>query len=463
MPITILGVYFLISSFHSKNYNLANSYKFLIPVSLLNSFILGILWVTNTWSVPLQIFLSFLLCYLFFNYKKDIFYSIKHSLTFTIISIVIAYILFLPFHLNFLSPFSGFELSNYTTKLRDFIEIYYFGIFIILVFLLVSILNIYKDKKYEINTTLYLFITPLIISVGIYFLTQQLVLSILILLIILLIIFLFKTNKETHSNFYTRQIILILISSLGIAVFVELFTIKNDIGRMNTFFKFHLQVWILLSISSSYLFIKILREFKTKLVKNIFIFSVYILSVIGLIYPILGTLDRTKDRFISTRLSLDGSLYGNYATYNSPKGKIVLKDDFDAIFWMKENLQNTVIMAEGISPLYSWSNRFSIYSGFPSVIGWDWHQTQQREYNRSLINERKNDINELYSSDYIDTKIKIINKYNIELIVIGTLEKLYYPKNGISSFEILEQNNILSKLYSSENVIIYQVGGFNYE
>ncbi len=463
IPITILGINFLISSFHKKNYKLASLYKFLIPVSLVNSFILGTLWVTNTWSVPLQIFLSFLLSLLFFNYKKDVLSSLKYSLSFTITCVVIAYILFMPFHINFSSPFSGFELSIYTTKLKDFIEIYYFGVFILLVFLFISILDFYKSKKYEINTTIYLFITPIIISTGIYFLTQQLLLSILIFLIILLIISLFNTNKETHSGFYTRQIILLLISSFGIALFVELFTLKNDIGRMNTFFKFHLQVWILLSISSSYLFIKILQELKTNLVKNIFIFIITILSLIGLIYPILGTLDRTKDRFISTRLSLDGSLYGSYATYNSPKGKIVLKDDFEAIFWMKENLNQTVIIAEGLSPLYSWSNRFSIYSGFPSVIGWDWHQTQQREYNRSLINERKNDINELYSSDYIDTKLKIINKYDIDLIIIGTLEKLYYPKNGINSFEVLEQKNILSKLYSNKNVIIYKVGDFNYE
>ena len=73
--------------------------------------------------------------------------------------------------------------------------------------------------------------------------------------------------------------------------------------------------------------------------------------------------------------------------------------------------------------MYSWASRYSIYTGLPTVIGWDWHQVQQRGYDRSLINNRVNDIDEFYSTDNLKRKAEIIKKYNIDLVVIGSLER----------------------------------------
>ena len=50
------------------------------------------------------------------------------------------------------------------------------------------------------------------------------------------------------------------------------------------------------------------------------------------------------------------------------------------IHWLEDNVQGTPTIMEGLSdnPLYHWSNRISIYTGLPDVIGWNWHQKQQR-------------------------------------------------------------------------------------
>ena len=176
-----------------------------------------------------------------------------------------------------------------------------------------------------------------------------------------------------------------------------------------------------------------------------------------MLFPVLGTINRIQDRFVDTNLTLDGSKFAEKAKYKNNSNSISLKNDLDAINWLKENERKTKNIIEGLSPLYTWGNRFSIYTGFPSVIGWDWHQIQQREYRTSLINERKNDVSEFYSTLDLNQKINILNKYNVELVIVGEQEKVYYPPEGIKSIHNLVENKLLNIIYQNNETTIYEV------
>ena len=404
IPIMILSLTFLILSF-SKIKN--NSSQFYISTILFNSLLLGVSWATNTWLIPVQLFLIFSFSLIHFKDWNNLLYTIKAATLYTGAILVIGYLFFMPFHTNFTSPFTGFGANEFHTRIFDFVEIHYLSLTVIFIFTFTALLPKIRNK--------------------------------------------FSKNK-----FYP-QIIILLITAILIAIFVETFKVQNDIGRMNTFFKFYLQIWILISISSSFLILQISKSLKKKF--NLFFFYPIIgfLFLSGMLFPVLGTINRTQDRFVDTNLTLDGSKFAEKAKYKNNSNSMSLKNDLDAINWLKENERKTKNIIEGLSPLYTWGNRFSIYTGFPSVIGWDWHQIQQREYRSSLINERKNDVSEFYSTLDLNQKINILNKYNVELVIVGEQEKVYYPPEGIKSINNLVENKLLNIIYQNNETTIYEV------
>ena len=399
IPIFILFINLLVVIFKNK-VNGLNLTKFLISSGLIISLLFGTLWATNTWTVPVIFILLNIFTFLFFKQFSE--FPIIKSIIYSSMIIFFSYLFFLPFHMNFISPVSSFEISEFSTRFYDFIEIYFIFILIILIFFISSLRKEFTKKLKEDN--------------------------------------------------YKNSFFSILISGIFFIIFVENFKIENDIGRMNTFFKFHLQIWILMSISSCYLLFMAYKYNNVKFKKFLFFPLLSILVISGIIYPIFGTYDRINDRFSKTDITLNGSRFLEENIYSGPNGEIDLSYDYDAIKWIKENVTDVSTIIEGNGPLYSWASRYSIYTGLPTVIGWDWHQVQQRGYDRSLVNNRVNDINEFYSTDNLKRKVEIIEKYNIDLVVIGSLERNKYPSSGINKIETLD--NVFEEIYKNDQTTI---------
>ena len=74
-----------------------------------------------------------------------------------------------------------------------------------------------------------------------------------------------------------------------------------------------------------------------------------------------------------------------------------------------------------------------------------------------LINERINDVDEFYSTEKLERKIQLVNKYNIDLIIIGELEKNKYPANGLKALEELKLQNYFEIIYKNEETEILKI------
>ena len=89
------------------------------------------------------------------------------------------------------------------------------------------------------------------------------------------------------------------------------------------------------------------------------------------------------------------------------------------IRWLQDNVQGTPTIMEGLSEdtLYKWDGRISIYTGLPAVIGWNWHQTQQRtlEPMGRVVEARNANVNAFYQTTSIGTAWDMLQFYTREL------------------------------------------------
>ena len=122
---------------------------------------------------------------------------------------------------------------------------------------------------------------------------------------------------------------------------------------------------------------------------------------------------------------------------------------------MRKNVVGSPVILEAVTPQYLWGSRMSIYTGLPTIIGWEWHQSQQRWDYRSNIEIRSNDVRTIYNSEDIEKARMLLDQYDVTFIIIGELERIYYDNEGLAKFDITDVD-WLELLYDSGGTRIYR-------
>ncbi len=276
-----------------------------------------------------------------------------------------------------------------------------------------------------------------------------------------------------------RAVYALIVLALAISLGVELLVLDGDIGRQNTVFKFYLQVWFMLSIVGGVSLAWLLHSAWRwhPLLRGLWQAGLAVLLAVAALYPILATHARALDRFNKdeTPLTLDGMEYMKYAVHGESGLTFRLDGDYEMIRWFQDHVDGTpVVMEAHLFPSeYHWGGRISIYTGLPTMLGWRFHQIQQHSLPDMslLVQTRENNAAAFYSlggMEGIRAALRLIDHYDIEYIVVGTLERAFYgdiqrdPATGIPSaghseglakFDTMVAMGLLTLEYSADRCL----------
>jgi YYY domain-containing protein len=268
----------------------------------------------------------------------------------------------------------------------------------------------------------------------------------------------------------------------------------GDAYRMNTMFKFYNQLWTLFALASAGCVARMISELLPPAQANDdapstddpeltqpdrirrgwsragLAISVGVV-VLGLAYPVQAIGPRLDTRLPhpESNLTLNAYSWMNYATIPLSNGDVLTyNDDLAAIEWFNDDVPGNPVIAEASFGAYRCNgSRFSIATGLPSVIGWERHEQQQRD--RKLLPQRSRDLRDLYELADPTAKMELIDKYDIEYIVVGATERVFpmvidnqcVPQDvsaGIATFESMVGSQ-LEVVFVQGSTTVYRVVG----
>jgi len=441
--------------FFSNNSKVKNLF-----ILLFLALITGAIKATNTWDYPLGVIIvssSIFLSSLLSGGKLNIRF-LRFILYFSFYYFM-SKILFLNFENNFIMPEFGISFSEWKTPIIIMLEILFVPITLSFIFIIIYIYNLrlkveflkfnfsYKKIIIFISLLFLLLLFSVFFKITSIYLLSALLISVFIISILKLILF------ESDSRLFI-WITLLLIIGFGIPILTDIFVVNDDINRMNTVFKFNFQSWIILNLGASLLIPLIFQDINSKKTKSIFLSLIAILFIFGMSYPIYSTKPRLLDRFSNDYFGLQGNQFMLSSVYSYKGNSIDLSSSYDAINWLNTNIEGNPIIVENSGELYTWSSVISINTGLPSVLGWDWHEKQQRSLDSNSISLRSKQIDEFYTT-YSEEFIKdFLDYYSVELIIFGPVEKLNYPDFEKRLKLILESNVI--EIYNNNDYMIFK-------
>jgi YYY domain-containing protein len=270
------------------------------------------------------------------------------------------------------------------------------------------------------------------------------------------LLLLFRSRISPTERLWAYLVLLGLAMSLG----VEVIVLQGDIGRMNTVFKFYLQVWLMWGVAAAAaLAWMVPRVRRWPLGRGLWIGILTILLLFAALYPPLATSAKIRDRFdTGVGPGLDGWAYMERARYHDANGQQYdLKWDLEAIQWLLDSVEGSPVILEGHTPEYRWGARYSINTGLPAVLGWNWHQRQQRAAaDDQVVWKRANDVATIYNAPDSLSAESLLRKYGVRYIIVGPLERAYYDPVGLAKFEEMVSQGNLRVVFRNEGVTIYQ-------
>jgi len=433
----------------------------------------GALRVINTWDYPASLLLAVLLVGAgqLVRGQGGLIRRAALSLAGLIFVVAVGYVVFLPFHLNFELFNNGVEASKYQTVPWRYLAIHSVFLVTLLGWAAFEWHRAGRAgwRAYRADLARRGFNAPVLAVAAVALAGVSAVLvregyGTVAYLVPAAAVIAFTAglavSRRTSSAPGSLPAAAMAVAALLLGIGVDLVTVKGDIGRQNTVFKYYVVAWVLFGLASAYFLWLLGVNGKLSLrrmsaPRGLWLGTLAVLFAGVLVYPVLGTRDRLEDRFDTRWQGLDGMLYMQTTGHVENGKALSLAYDRAAILWMQENVEGSPVIIEGLTDQYHWGNRVSIYTGLPAVIGWDWHQRQQRVEYAWAVTQRRAEVDRFFRTLSEDEALATIKKYGVKYVYVGELERVLYPEGGIAKFDSMAIDG-LRPVYQNEKVTIYE-------
>ena len=443
---------------------------------------LGSLWVINSWDYPSYLILTLVLLGLAVLLRPG-----RPAARLALLAVLglgvvgLSFLAFLPFHQSYDTFGAGLDASKWRTPIDRYLAIHGLFLFIVVTFLdyqsryVLGALarSMIPGSKAALDGEsgssvrgLQLSWLKAILGLGLLVAVLLAIAGYWTAAVLMLLILLAgtaawdKLAAGSADRPFTVVPLVLLGMALAISIGVEFVRLEDDIGRMNTFFKYYLEVWVLLSLVAAYMLWRLgdiwLSRRRWGWPAGIWTAVLVMLICSSLIYTALGSRARVADRFNPGSLTLDGTAFMEQAVHFEEGQPLELKWDLEAIQWLQDNVTGSPVVLEAHNAQYHWSGRISTYTGLPTVLGWPWHQIQQRMPYRYAVESRAIQIGELYNTTDLSRTESLLREYEVKFIVVGELERAYYSPAGVEKFAELAAQGLIQPVFRNDGVAIYQ-------
>lgn len=220
----------------------------------------------------------------------------------------------------------------------------------------------------------------------------------------------------------------LLISSWILIAIPEVIYVKDiyisSFSRANTMFKLTYQAFVMFYISIGYIAIRTVSSLKKESARGLLSLFYATLFASVLIYPYFAI----------------NSYYAGLKNYRGLSGEAWIEnrypDEYQALGWLKENVKGQPVILEAVGDSYTTFNLISSYSGLPTIEGWLVHEWLWRgSFDEPGL--RGGEVDTIYNTSDIQAAKDLLNKYKVEYVIVGNLEREKYPNLVEEKFEKL--------------------------
>ncbi len=251
----------------------------------------------------------------------------------------------------------------------------------------------------------------------------------------------FLARMETTDLF----VFIIGACAVGLMLVPEVFYVKDiygyDFERANTMFKMTYQAFILFGLMMGYVFTCFVFKPGTGKQRSF--------GIAGLVIALLtcGYFFTSSYRWFFG----DSFCADNYTTIRGDRYiSNEAPSDAAIVLWLNENAEDDEIIVESNGNSYTISNRVSVLTGLPTVLGWRTHEWLWHN-DVSVVDDRANEVRDIYTSNSEWIARSILDKYEVDYIIIGSCEYEAFSQSGMDVEFLKSLGEVVFKGYPDIN------------